>query len=27
VAKGFGVTVEDDGGSRKPTSAIVLAGF
>jgi anti-sigma-K factor RskA len=27
VAKGFGVTVEDDGGSRQPTSAIVLAGF
>jgi anti-sigma-K factor RskA len=26
-AKGFGVTVEDDGGSKQPTSAIVLAGF
>jgi anti-sigma-K factor RskA len=27
AAKGFGVTVEDDGGSKQPTSAIVLAGF
>jgi anti-sigma-K factor RskA len=27
AAKGFGVTVENDGGSRQPTSAIVLAGF
>lgn len=27
VAKGFGVTVEDDGGSQKPTAPIVLAGF
>jgi anti-sigma factor RsiW len=27
VAKGFGVTVEDEGGSQKPTSPIVLAGF
>jgi len=27
IAKGFGVTVEDDGGSKQPTSAIVLAGF
>jgi len=26
-AKGFGVTIEDDGGSKLPTSAIVLAGF
>jgi anti-sigma-K factor RskA len=26
-AKGFGVTVEDDAGSKQPTSAIVLAGF
>jgi len=26
-AKGFAVTVEDDGGSKQPTSAIVLAGF
>lgn len=26
-AKGFGVTVEDNGGSKQPTSAIVLAGF
>jgi anti-sigma-K factor RskA len=24
--KGFGVTVEDDGGSKRPTSAIVLTG-
>ena len=27
TAKGFGVTIEDDGGSKEPTSAIVLAGF
>jgi len=27
VAKGFGVTVEDEGGSQKPTAPIVLAGF
>jgi anti-sigma-K factor RskA len=27
AAKGFGVTIEDDGGSKQPTSAIVLAGF
>ena len=26
-AKGFGVTVENDGGSQKPTAPIVLAGF
>ena len=26
VAKGFGVTVEDEGGSEKPTPPIVLAG-
>ncbi len=26
VAKGFGVTVEDDGGAAKPTPPIVLAG-
>lgn len=26
VAKGFGVTVEEDGGSSKPTPPIVLAG-
>jgi hypothetical protein len=27
TAKGFGVTVEDDGGASKPTAPIVLAGF
>jgi hypothetical protein len=27
AAKGFGVTVEDEGGSQKPTAPIVLAGF
>jgi anti-sigma-K factor RskA len=27
AAKGFGVTVEDEVGSKQPTSAIVLAGF
>jgi anti-sigma-K factor RskA len=27
AAKGFGVTVENDGGSDKPTAPIVLAGF
>jgi anti-sigma-K factor RskA len=27
VAKGFGVTVENEGGSQKPTAPIVLAGF
>jgi hypothetical protein len=27
IAKGFGVTVEDDGGASKPTAPIVLAGF
>jgi anti-sigma-K factor RskA len=27
VAKGFGVTVEAEGGSLKPTAPIVLAGF
>jgi anti-sigma factor RsiW len=27
VAKGFGVTVEADGGARTPTAPIVLAGF
>jgi anti-sigma-K factor RskA len=27
AAKGFGVTIEDDGGSKQATSAIVLAGF
>jgi hypothetical protein len=27
AAKGFGVTVEDEGGAQKPTAPIVLAGF
>jgi Anti-sigma-K factor rskA len=27
AAKGFGVTIEDDGGSQTPTKPIVLAGF
>jgi hypothetical protein len=27
TAKGFGVTVEDDGGSKTPTAPIVLAGM
>jgi anti-sigma-K factor RskA len=27
AAKGFGVTVEDDGGSKTPTAPIVLAGL
>jgi hypothetical protein len=27
AAKGFGVTVEDEGGSQKPTAPIVLAGM
>jgi hypothetical protein len=27
LAKGFGVTVEDDGGSKTPTAPIVLAGM
>jgi anti-sigma-K factor RskA len=27
TAKGFGVTVEADGGSKTPTAPIVLAGF
>lgn len=27
VAKGFGVTVEDEGGSKTPTAPIVLAGM
>jgi anti-sigma-K factor RskA len=27
AAKGFGVTVEDDGGSKAPTAPIVLAGM
>jgi anti-sigma-K factor RskA len=27
TAKGFGVTVEDDGGAKSPTMPIVLAGF
>jgi anti-sigma-K factor RskA len=26
VAKGFGVTIEDEGGSRQPTPPIVLSG-
>jgi len=27
TAKGFGVTVENDGGSKTPTAPIVLAGM
>jgi anti-sigma-K factor RskA len=27
AAKGFGVTVEDEGGSKTPTAPIVLAGM
>jgi anti-sigma-K factor RskA len=27
AAKGFGVTIEDDGGSQTPTQPIVLSGF
>jgi hypothetical protein len=27
AAKGFGVTIEDDGGSQTPTKPIVLSGF
>ena len=26
-AKGFAVTIENEGGSPTPTSAIILAGF
>jgi anti-sigma-K factor RskA len=27
AAKGFGITIEDEGGSKTPTLPIVLAGF
>jgi len=26
-AKGFGVTIEDEGGSQTPTKPIIMAGF
>jgi hypothetical protein len=26
IAKGFGITIEDQGGSLKPTPPIVLSG-